>query len=175
MTDVVVPDGTTPVEAYRYWIYRDGQLMSMIRHEVWTPGETMRAWCHHAGFFHQDGKGCPDERCSCGIYALKSSHLSEYYITETIVGGKVLLWGKIIPGTWGYRAEYAYPAEFHVHPAMKNDENLAKFGVPIVETTHPIVPFGPKTYRPRSSQVALIATAYVLIVNLALLIFSFVR
>ena len=79
----------------------------------------------------------PAAECRCGFYAFKDveqtrrlllelllDELREY-ATDTayasrqeawLVGGRVALWGRIIEGTLGYRAEFAYPAELWVLP-----------------------------------------------------------
>jgi hypothetical protein len=69
----------------------------------------------------------PDEACTCGIYALRSKEAlleSSYYLNNEAVGS-VALWGKIIPGEDGFRAQYAYPI------AIYTDKNLSDYGVPV--------------------------------------------
>lgn len=72
---------------------------------------------------------CPHEHCVCGIYAVDDF---DRVPASGTVYGKVKLWGKIIPGEKGYRAEYAYPSEFWVPPEMEPDDALLAFDVPIV-------------------------------------------
>jgi hypothetical protein len=74
----------------------------------------------------------PDRACSCGIYAVKKRSQAP---TAMIVG-KVKLWGTIIPGTKGLRAQFAYPSELYVPSKYMNDPALLAYGVPIVENTN---------------------------------------
>lgn len=71
----------------------------------------------------------PAEDCACGIYAVTSE---DRVPPKGQVYGKVKLWGKIIPGNRGYRAEFAYPSEFWVPSDMAPDDTLLDFDVPIV-------------------------------------------
>lgn len=76
----------------------------------------------------------PSEGCSCGIYAAAS--LSEL---RTIVGaasvdvvGEVYLWGKVIKGERGYRAEYAYPKSlFLLDENLEAEAGLLCYGVDV--------------------------------------------
>lgn len=69
----------------------------------------------------------PHEQCSCGIYAVSD----QKKIPAGNVQGKVKLWGKMVPGETGLRAQYAYPSEFIVAPELADDQTLKAFGVPI--------------------------------------------
>ena len=71
----------------------------------------------------------PHEGCSCGIYAVKT----RAQVPGGIIYGKVKLWGKVVPGTKGIRAEYAYPSELHVPSHLVNDPGILAYGVPVVE------------------------------------------
>jgi hypothetical protein len=71
----------------------------------------------------------PNEHCTCGIYA--ASEIGE--CPPGIVVGKVKLWGKVIPGERGFRAEYAYPSELYVAADLLDDEGLLAYGVPLFE------------------------------------------
>ena len=51
----------------------------------------------------------PVEGCSCGIYAKR--HPID--VTQKVVG-TVKLWGKVIVGTEGYRAQFGYPHQVYV-------------------------------------------------------------
>lgn len=84
-------------------------------------GYTLEAVQHHA----------PDPDCSCGIYAGHS--LSDCPPGDVV--GKVKMWGTIVPGSKGSRAEYAYPSELHVPERLANDPALLAYGVPIVALT----------------------------------------
>lgn len=71
----------------------------------------------------------PDEDCTCGIYAA----IDDKGVPDSgNVYGKVKLWGKVVPGEKGYRAQYAYPTEFRVAPKFVDHPALLAFGVPII-------------------------------------------
>lgn len=50
----------------------------------------------------------PDPNCECGIYAHKNSYLTATPGITSGVTGRVLMTGKIIEGTMGYRAKYVH-------------------------------------------------------------------
>lgn len=70
----------------------------------------------------------PHENCTCGIYAATTKN----QLPQGVVYGKVKLWGKVIPGEKGVRAQYAYPSEFQVPPELKDHPALKAYGVPII-------------------------------------------
>lgn len=72
----------------------------------------------------------PHENCSCGIYAAATE--DHEYRDQGRVWGKVKMWGKIVPGTKGARAEYAYPSELHVPEELANDPAILAYGVPVI-------------------------------------------
>ena len=76
---------------------------------------------------------CPSETCSCGIYAGTDMTVC----LEGDVFGKVKMWGKVIPGEKGWRAQYAYPSELHVPARLANHPALLAYGVPIVVEADP--------------------------------------
>jgi hypothetical protein len=69
----------------------------------------------------------PEEGCTCGIYALRgrSSLVSSPYANSADAIGAVSLWGKVIPGQDGFRAQYAYPLQ------LFTDLKLEDYGVPV--------------------------------------------
>ncbi len=75
---------------------------------------------------------CPDEGCSCGIYALDDEQAVRSSYSKPILG-EVYLWGKVIDGERGYRAQYAYPKSFKV--SGKHVEALEAYGVPILDVS----------------------------------------
>jgi hypothetical protein len=70
----------------------------------------------------------PHENCSCGIYAARDIE----QCPGGDVFGKVKLWGKIVPGEKGSRAEYAYPSELHVPAKLAGDPAILAYGVPVI-------------------------------------------
>jgi hypothetical protein len=71
----------------------------------------------------------PHENCICGIYAASTESTVP---ASGNVYGKVKLWGKVVPGERGYRAEIAYPSEFRVSSKLASHPALLAFGVPII-------------------------------------------
>lgn len=78
---------------------------------------------------HVERHSAPDPNCSCGIYAATEA---KGVPTGGNVYGKVKLWGTVVPGENGYRAEFAYPSEFRVAKDLADNKDLLAFGVPIV-------------------------------------------
>ena len=154
----VVPDGIDPIVAWRYWRVdeKSGRLRSLARDRTeWLPNAPFEARCRYERLDHTDARwrlvdgsfwkphDSPGEACRCGIYgatnlrALRSHPLFGFRFT---VAGEVLLWGKVIQGQLGYRAQYAYPKHLFVvlRPADRREqalEALAAYGVP-VESMH---------------------------------------
>lgn len=78
----------------------------------------------------------PDENCRCGLYAVDDVRA----VPGGAVLGRVNLWGKIVPGTQGYRAQYGYPKDLfvlcHAGKLGKGEVRLRdvlaeKYGVPV--------------------------------------------
>ena len=107
-----------PSSGYGYELVPDGPYAAMIRELAET--------AHVA----------PQENCRCGIYALEDpaelAFLRRHGAGRGLVFGSVKMWGKVIRGSHGARAQYAYPSRFYVSSWMADDEALWAFGVPIV-------------------------------------------
>lgn len=90
----------------RAWKTYSEQLHSVNSSVLWTPGTPLHAKCTET---HPEPP--PVSSCSCGIYAAKPGHpeVFSYINGPHVVVGVVALWGRIIEGEFGYRAEYAYP------------------------------------------------------------------
>jgi hypothetical protein len=68
---------------------------------------------------------------TCGIYAVSEpEHLSSYPNYNRAVG-TVSLWGKVVPGDKGYRAEFAYPKEVWIpcSPSEEKERTLVAAGL----------------------------------------------
>jgi hypothetical protein len=129
-----------------------------IRQE-WLGGERLVASCaceDEQGNLLNDHEA-PDPGCRCGIYGLKEAEWLEqpllYLLADElrdfsrlftgryrfrepqqtwVVAGSVLLWGKVIEGTFGYRAQYAYPERLWLlPPALVGGEDKTR----VEETT----------------------------------------
>lgn len=115
----------------------------------------------------------PDENCTCGIYAGRTPA----HCPAGDVLGKVKMWGKIVPGEKGSRAELAYPSELHVSARLANNPAILAYGVPIVtlsdQEVEAVMPsLGATALRPRRSRAYLFSIAANLTacgINLALI------
>jgi hypothetical protein len=98
------PDLVDPIIGYRQWRLLDGTLKSMFIAEDWL------AASRHAGCYagRHEPADAPAKDCSCGIYA--------YYDpvprmasagTRELVGGVIVLWGRVELHATGMRAEHA--------------------------------------------------------------------
>jgi len=76
----------------------------------------------------------PDENCTCGIYAATDIGGIPSPRGGAYVVGKVKLWGKVIPGENGARAQYAYPSLLYAND-KEQAKALAAYGVPVERPT----------------------------------------
>lgn len=62
----------------------------------------------------------PHIECTCGIYAAKDLKQIKKILSWDIlrVLGQVSLWGRVVEGKKGYRAEFAYPRNLWVPPGI---------------------------------------------------------
>jgi hypothetical protein len=72
-----------------------------------------------------DEHEAPLESCSCGIHAAKDLETLQRVSGGGPVVGEVYLWGKVIPGENGYRAQYAYPKSLYLVSRNDLDGELA--------------------------------------------------
>jgi hypothetical protein len=84
----------------------------------------------------------PMEGCRCGIYALQNPTELPFIrqsrsTLDGYVFGVVKLWGKVIRGSRGARAQYAYPSRLYVPSSMLADGGLEAYGVPLVPLDSP--------------------------------------
>lgn len=144
------PDYVEPVVGWRVWRVvrrRDAYLLaSPLINVVWPSHGALEARCHQwIGGRHDEP--VPNVRCTCGIYATKLQNLPESVLTQRLlrplVVGPVYLWGRIVEGENGWRAERAYPKALYV-PFVEDAPGpqqlrivaaLAHYGVP-VEPVH---------------------------------------
>lgn len=122
---VKAPDEIECVWGWRAWTLKASGpvLLHSVTHSscFWTPREPTVATCPYKG--RRKSHEVPGDDCSCGLYAAKTlEHLLDHmgyagYDIETgsiRVVGKVKMWGKVIEGTQGWRAEFGYPERFYV-------------------------------------------------------------
>jgi hypothetical protein len=126
MDSVRVPNQVGPEVGWRAWNLKRElphfgnapRLESATHAYTWIPKVAARAYCPHE---EEDENGernhVPGETCSCGFYSAKTlNHLRQLGYSNydensewiTIVG-ELSLWGKVIEGSQGWRAEFAYP------------------------------------------------------------------
>ena len=130
--DVRVPDGITPIQAWRLWeLTPDGELLAPRQRTRLGYG-WQQAMCL-AGARHD----APFSTCRCGFYGLRSpleavrqgwgSSVSEYAITcspERLVLGAVEFAGRVLEHPNGWRAERARIAGLvsnYAEPALDHD------------------------------------------------------
>jgi hypothetical protein len=131
MTDT--PMFIEPTIGVRAWRVVDGRLSSLTKSDIWLPGEPMHAMC--GGRKAADTSHTPPQKgCTCGVYAVKKLSIlrDQDYHADGVLGF-VQLWGRIMVGAKGYRAEHAYPLKLFVpHLAWEQAyEGLREYDVPI--------------------------------------------
>lgn len=112
-----VPDAPGPVVGWRYWYVDGGRLRSLdgFVYTRWPAGRALRAQCSS---LLPHGEGTPAAGCRCGIYAASNlatlKRLTNPNLDGPLAVGQVALWGRVVPGEQGYRAEYGYPRRLWV-------------------------------------------------------------
>ena len=117
-----VPDAIEPAVGYRVWFVKEDRIYSYNHGSHWEPMQPFEAQCAR-----KSEHEVPDERCSCGVYAAatfnrlyKMGYTKESGLfaarspDDVLICGEVALWGNIIPGQHGWRAQFAYPKRFLV-------------------------------------------------------------
>jgi hypothetical protein len=128
------PDAIEPVVGWRAWRVARGAdglvLVSAVYDEVWPAGEELVALCHKRRECQAPAPGC-----TCGIYAGGALEAEKHRVGRDergILGravGEVALWGRVVEGRYGWRAERAYPVRLWVRDPELVD-GLARYGVP---------------------------------------------
>ena len=130
------PDGITPVEGWRMWrIQPRGKwwwpypplLTSPYMGTVWSPRYRLQATHVERWICEEVPKGpypCDDRLCLCGIHAWREAQSLWEHAQNLIrergrwVCGTVNLWGRVVVGEIGYRAQYAVPTRLWCIPGM---------------------------------------------------------
>ena len=160
---IEIPDSIGEVTGVRAWniveTYEGPRITSQGyggdgAHGIWNPGEVLTAHCNK-----RLGHRSPDEGCTCGFYAAKDrEHLIEigrYHVhrddknaSDKRVIGTVMMDGKVVPATLGFRGENIWPVEIRVPfiwPELAIGLNLAysPYGVKVgVDNTQDKRPWG---------------------------------
>lgn len=137
MADLTIPDVAHWIEGWRVWRRESGgRLQSLYAGDVWPQRQVARAGCHTATdvlgqiaslYGIENIERChvsPHEHCHCGIYFKhRPPPWEDVFIGPDRIVGRVAVWGKVIQGTEGGRAQFAYPLSL-------SDKKLAKlYGV----------------------------------------------
>jgi hypothetical protein len=138
---------TQPILAWRMWNINGKSLDSLhFNHRgPWLPKTQKTAICYSCTF---SSLPMPHRSCSCGIYARKNIDPIFYRINKCSspsvadpagifprlngVLGLVYLWGNILEGDDGYRAEFAYPAKLFIVDGQEQEirEIAERYGIP---------------------------------------------
>jgi hypothetical protein len=79
----------------------------------------------------------PEVDCTCGIYALDDPACCP----PGVIYGKVALWGKVVRGETGARAQLGYPTALYVPDHLLGDEALHEYLVPLLPLETPGGPY----------------------------------
>lgn len=114
-----LPDSIQPILAVRAWniISEQDRYFLASCHQnnlIWPVSTELSAICTVNDPWGQSGikHSAPILDCECGIYALKQmpgSAGSSPWESDSVLG-LAFLWGRIIEGTLGYRAQFCKPA-----------------------------------------------------------------
>ena len=119
--ELEVPEDKDVYIGWRAWNLGMNDMvprLGSVSHQTrWEPRQPVEAAC---GRTKANGKHKPPhESCTCGLYSAKTrEHLlsMSYHFYDLEAGlltviGTVSLWGKVIEGTQGWRAQFGYPRE----------------------------------------------------------------
>jgi len=128
------PDLIEPIIGFRHWRLVDGMLTSMFSTTPWTEA-AITARCPVG---RHDPAQTPSPGCTCGVYAYydpcpRTASAS----TRDLVGGAVVVWGRIEAHATGVRAEHVriVGLDLPLLPGRKRravSELAELFGVPAV-------------------------------------------
>lgn len=105
----------------------------LVAPDVWLPPGYTLALSHRDEMYPPMHGQAPDMNCSCGVYCLDSLNaIKRLYGTDVM--GEIYIWGKVIEGERGYRAQFAYPKVLEWHGKGQPPEYLHEYGVPVVNT-----------------------------------------
>jgi len=126
----LVPTGRIPLEVAHEGAVLGGFNYGYETGDITTLRHPMPAVQLPKGYgyeLEETPKDIPDADCTCGIYALKSraAIVCSPYASNSDAVGAVSLWGKIVPGTDGFRARFSYPL------LVYTDLELFDYGVPV--------------------------------------------
>jgi hypothetical protein len=95
-------------------------LISYAIDEAWKPGEIVTARCVPWTVAAPEGHESPNAECQCGVWGLPSIGDIATQLSSTIgyraVIGTVKMWGRIVVGTRGFRAQHARAVGLFEYP-----------------------------------------------------------
>jgi hypothetical protein len=101
--DSVAPDLVVPLVGFRQWRMTDGALVSVYDGAPWPDGR-LTARCDQG---HTPDE-VPAKDCSCGVYAYYDPvPRTASAATPDLIGGAVVVWGRIEAHIYGMRGEHA--------------------------------------------------------------------
>jgi hypothetical protein len=99
----VAPDLAVALVGFRQWRLADGLPNSMYDGAPWPEG-SMTAHCDRG----HSAAEVPAKDCSCGVYAYYDPcPRTASAATPDLIGGAVIVWGRIEAHMYGFRGEYA--------------------------------------------------------------------
>ena len=155
---VQAPDYAEPLLGWRVWrVARQGRelrLVSALHDEMWAPHDELDASCHRQddplrarGEPPPPLHSAPARGCGCGIHATRAPAEAARYllgrddapVVHRVIG-QVALWGTVVEGSAGWRAQRGYPARLWI-PIRRADSQpvaaeevaaaLVSYGVPV--------------------------------------------
>ncbi|MGA2009836.1 MAG: recombinase family protein [Solirubrobacteraceae bacterium] len=130
----IAPDLIAPIVGFRHWRLLDGALVSMFTRTPWTAAQ-MTARCAHGD---HDPARTPSPGCTCGVYAYyEPCPRTASALTGDLVGGAVVVWGRVEAHATGVRAEHARVIALDLPRIRRGKrqavaEIAARLGVPAV-------------------------------------------
>lgn len=124
---------TEPLRGWRCWklgytytelegeviVYQEPRLVSIainpegLDQTPWPP--MVRSEAIHWGNAKEEAEKIPGPQCTCGYWAYREREkLAGQYGENPYCFGEVSLWGRVVEGSMGYRAQFAYPMSFHI-------------------------------------------------------------
>ena len=101
--DGLAPDLIVPLVGFRQWRLANGVLTSMYDRALW-PRDGVTASCDRG---HSPGE-VPAKDCGCGVYAYYDPcPRTASAATSDLIGGAVVLWGRIEAHMYGMRGRHA--------------------------------------------------------------------
>jgi len=113
------------VHAWKSWrVSNAGELLSLDRDAVWSPGVPFRATCGRDPVLFSACSEPPGIKCICGVHAWKHESKARASTPPGAVFGIVSLWGHVVEHEHGFRAEFAYPYDITVPPTAADNTQL---------------------------------------------------